>query len=353
MQPGRGRADRRRRAGGAHRARRGLRGLRLAGQRADAGRGRERQGGDAAGRPADVCRQGERAGLGGLAVARRPADRAPRAPAASSPSRRSTSPSWPWRSPRSSGLSAEERDEACRAAQLHEVGKIAIPDAILNKPGPLEDSEWEFIRRHPLVGERIIASAAALVPVARLVRSVGERWDGSGYPDGLAGEQIPLGSRVDRGLRGLRRDGHRAAALGRDEAGAGTRRAAARRGQPVRPRRGRGVRAGRRGAGSADAGLIRRPRLRTPRARAPSRPPADRVVVAAPPQGIHTAPSKNLSEAADPARRAAAPREAGVPAVGRDLPVPLRGCGRPLPPSGRCCGRPRPRCRRWSRRRRW
>jgi two-component system cell cycle response regulator len=93
-------------------------------------------------------------------------------------------------------MSAEERDETCRAAQLHEVGKMAIPDAILNKPGPLEDSEWEFVHRHPLVGERIIASAAALVPVARLVRSVGERWDGGGYPDGLRGQQIPLGSRV-------------------------------------------------------------------------------------------------------------------------------------------------------------
>ena len=94
------------------------------------------------------------------------------------------------------GMSAEERDETRRAAQLHEVGKMAIPDAILHKPGPLEDSEWEFIRRHPLIGERIIGSAAALVPVARLVRSVGERWDGSGYPDELAAEQIPLGSRV-------------------------------------------------------------------------------------------------------------------------------------------------------------
>jgi two-component system, cell cycle response regulator len=94
------------------------------------------------------------------------------------------------------GLSAEERDETCRAAQLHEVGKMAIPDAILSKAGPLEDSEWEFVHRHPLIGERIIASAAALVPVARLVRSVGERWDGGGYPDGLREEQIPLGSRI-------------------------------------------------------------------------------------------------------------------------------------------------------------
>jgi two-component system cell cycle response regulator len=73
---------------------------------------------------------------------------------------------------------------------------MAIPDAILNESGPLEDSEWEFIRRHPLVGERIIGSAAALVPVARLVRSASERWDGSGYPDGLTGVQIPAGSRA-------------------------------------------------------------------------------------------------------------------------------------------------------------
>ena len=73
---------------------------------------------------------------------------------------------------------------------------MAIPDAILNKPGPLEAAEWEFIRQHTLIGERIIAAAPALVPVARLVRSSHERWDGSGYPDGLRGEEIPLGSRV-------------------------------------------------------------------------------------------------------------------------------------------------------------
>lgn len=94
------------------------------------------------------------------------------------------------------GMEAEQRDETYRAAQLHETGKMAIPDAILNKPGPLEPSEWEFVRQHTLIGERIIASAAALVPVARLVRSSGERWDGSGYPDSLRGEQIPRGSRV-------------------------------------------------------------------------------------------------------------------------------------------------------------
>ena len=94
------------------------------------------------------------------------------------------------------GVGAEERDEIRRAAELHDVGKVAIPDAILSKPGPLDPGEWEFMRKHTLIGERIIAAAPALVPIARLVRSSHERWDGAGYPDGLAAEAIPLGSRV-------------------------------------------------------------------------------------------------------------------------------------------------------------
>ncbi len=94
------------------------------------------------------------------------------------------------------GLDAEQRDEIQRAAELHDIGKVAIPDAILAKPGPLDAQEWEFMRQHTLIGERIIASAPALVPVARLVRSSHERWDGSGYPDGLGEEQIPVGSRI-------------------------------------------------------------------------------------------------------------------------------------------------------------
>lgn len=94
------------------------------------------------------------------------------------------------------GVTAEQRDEILRAAELHDVGKMAIPDAILNKPGPLDPQELEFMRKHTLIGERIIASAPALVPVARIVRSSHERWDGNGYPDKLEGEQIPLGSRV-------------------------------------------------------------------------------------------------------------------------------------------------------------
>jgi len=91
---------------------------------------------------------------------------------------------------------AEEAIHIRQAGELHDVGKIAIPDAILEKPGTLDDDEWEYVRQHPIVGERIIAAAPALGEVARLVRSSHERWDGTGYPDGLSGDEIPLGSRI-------------------------------------------------------------------------------------------------------------------------------------------------------------
>jgi diguanylate cyclase (GGDEF)-like protein len=94
------------------------------------------------------------------------------------------------------GLPGEEQQQLQQAAELHDVGKVAIPDAILNKPGPLNQGEWAFVRRHTLIGERIIGAAPALAQAAKLVRSTHERFDGSGYPDGLAGEQIPLGSRI-------------------------------------------------------------------------------------------------------------------------------------------------------------
>jgi two-component system, cell cycle response regulator len=93
-------------------------------------------------------------------------------------------------------LDDEQIDHIRHAAELHDVGKMAIPDAILDKPAPLEPAEWEFIRRHTLIGERIVAAAPALRPVAALVRSSHERWDGTGYPDQLAGEEIPLGARI-------------------------------------------------------------------------------------------------------------------------------------------------------------
>jgi two-component system, cell cycle response regulator len=93
-------------------------------------------------------------------------------------------------------LGAEAIDEVGRAAQLHDVGKIAIPAEILHKPGPLDEREWEFMHQHTVIGERILAAAPALRPVARLVRASHERWDGTGYPDGLAGEDIPIGARI-------------------------------------------------------------------------------------------------------------------------------------------------------------
>jgi len=83
-----------------------------------------------------------------------------------------------------------------QAAELHDVGKLAIPEEILTKPSPLTDDEWEFVRRHTLIGERILASAPALRAAGEIVRSSHERWDGDGYPDRLAGGEIPLGSRI-------------------------------------------------------------------------------------------------------------------------------------------------------------
>jgi diguanylate cyclase (GGDEF)-like protein len=83
-----------------------------------------------------------------------------------------------------------------QAAELHDVGKLAIPEEILSKPGPLTDDEWEFVRRHTLIGQRILAAAPALGAAANVVRSTHERWDGAGYPDGLAGKEIPLAARI-------------------------------------------------------------------------------------------------------------------------------------------------------------
>jgi diguanylate cyclase (GGDEF)-like protein len=94
------------------------------------------------------------------------------------------------------GMSDFEVKQVHVAAQLHDIGKSAIPDTILNKPGPLDDDEWEFIRRHTLVGERIVRAATALSHAAPLIRSSHERVDGNGYPDGLHGEAIPLGARI-------------------------------------------------------------------------------------------------------------------------------------------------------------
>jgi two-component system, cell cycle response regulator len=93
------------------------------------------------------------------------------------------------------GLRDEELHAVIRAAELHDVGKIAVPDEILNKPGSLTEGELEVMRSHAVVGERIVAGFEH-DRVAALVRSSHERWDGSGYPDGLRGEDIPLGARI-------------------------------------------------------------------------------------------------------------------------------------------------------------
>ncbi|HET6547981.1 MAG TPA: HD domain-containing phosphohydrolase [Solirubrobacter sp.] len=94
------------------------------------------------------------------------------------------------------GLDDDELTELRRAATLHDIGKVAIPDAILHAPRALDDGEWEYMRKHTIIGQRIIGAAPGLAGVARTVRSSHERYDGGGYPDGLAGEQIPLAARI-------------------------------------------------------------------------------------------------------------------------------------------------------------
>lgn len=83
-----------------------------------------------------------------------------------------------------------------QVALLHDIGKVGIPDAILQKQGPLDTQEWQLMRQHPVVAERIIAGTPGLSHLAPAMRAEHERWDGGGYPDELAGEQIPLASRI-------------------------------------------------------------------------------------------------------------------------------------------------------------
>ena len=94
------------------------------------------------------------------------------------------------------GLRPPDMDELSRAAALHDIGKVSVPSDILGKEGPLDESEWRFMRQHTLAGDRILSAAPALGPVARLVRASHERFDGRGYPDGLAGEAIPYAARI-------------------------------------------------------------------------------------------------------------------------------------------------------------
>jgi hypothetical protein len=95
------------------------------------------------------------------------------------------------------GLSFEQRRNVEFAALLHDVGKISVPNEIINKPGPLDEAEWEIMRRHTIEGERMLKRiGGVLAEVGRIVRASHEDFDGSGYPDGLAGEEIPIEARI-------------------------------------------------------------------------------------------------------------------------------------------------------------
>ena len=94
------------------------------------------------------------------------------------------------------GLADDERMHVRLAALVHDVGKMALPEEILTKPGPLSADERAYVERHTLIGERILQAAPSLAAAARIVRSSHERWDGGVYPDRLAGDSIPLGARI-------------------------------------------------------------------------------------------------------------------------------------------------------------
>ena len=94
------------------------------------------------------------------------------------------------------GIAQPELGHICRGAMLHDIGKVAIPDNILLKPGPLNEEEWITMRRHPLIAVELLTSIEHLVPALDFPRSHHERWNGMGYPDHLAGEEIPLAARL-------------------------------------------------------------------------------------------------------------------------------------------------------------
>jgi diguanylate cyclase (GGDEF)-like protein len=93
-------------------------------------------------------------------------------------------------------ISGEEVEQVRTAALLHDIGKVGVPDEILHKPGRLDEREWEIMRQHPVIGERILRAIPGFGTIARMVRHEHERWDGGGYPDGLTGKAIPVGSRI-------------------------------------------------------------------------------------------------------------------------------------------------------------
>jgi len=94
------------------------------------------------------------------------------------------------------GLSQREIENVDIGARVHDIGKVAVPDSILLKPGPLTDEEWTVMKRHPVVSAELIENLEIYKEVVEAVRHEHERWDGSGYPDGLVGEEIPLMARI-------------------------------------------------------------------------------------------------------------------------------------------------------------
>ena len=94
------------------------------------------------------------------------------------------------------GLDTSEAYMLGLAGRLHDVGKVAVPDAVLQKPASLTEDEQALMRRHTIVGGDVVSRVPSLRAIAPLIRAHHEQWGGSGYPDGLAGEQIPLGARI-------------------------------------------------------------------------------------------------------------------------------------------------------------
>jgi putative nucleotidyltransferase with HDIG domain len=94
------------------------------------------------------------------------------------------------------GIPKEELEYIYWAAILHDIGKIGVPDEILNKPGPLTKKEWKIMKEHPVIGAQIVAPVKYLTPVSPIIRAHHERFDGTGYPYGLQGLDIPLPSRI-------------------------------------------------------------------------------------------------------------------------------------------------------------
>jgi putative nucleotidyltransferase with HDIG domain len=93
-------------------------------------------------------------------------------------------------------LDPEEVEVIRRAAMLHDVGKVGVPGAVVQKPGPLTPQEREIVEQHVLIGTRILDRMGFLGPEIAIIRHHHERWDGKGYPDGISGDGIPLGARV-------------------------------------------------------------------------------------------------------------------------------------------------------------